>query len=104
MGSQCCQLFAGFFYGWLVFVQRISVQLGPFHGNMGCSCFVCGRTPLLNDCCTQHRFREEYLSRGTGGICAAFSPGKGTGAVLVRDDEKGGEKVGDMLLVFLCPL
>ena len=85
-------------------VQRISVQLGQFHGNMSCSYFVSERKPLLNGCFPQHLSREEYLSGDTGGICVVFSLSKGTGAILIRDGEKGGEGVGDVLSIFLCPL
>lgn len=51
-------------------------------------------------CFPQHLFREEYLSGDTGGICVVFSLSKGTGPILIRDDEKGGERVGGVLSVF----
>lgn len=83
------------------FFQRISVQLGQFHGNVGCSCVVSGRKPLLNGCFPQHLFREEYLSGDTGGICVVFSLSDGIGTTFIRDDEKEGGIVGGVLSVCL---
>lgn len=48
------------------------MQLGWFHGNMGCSYFVSGIKLLLNSRFPQHLSREEYPSSHAGGICDIF--------------------------------
>lgn len=72
------------------------MQLGHFQGNMSCSYFVSAMKLLLNGCIPQHLSREEYPRGPAGGICVAWC---GIESALIRDDEREGEKIWDVLSV-----
>lgn len=94
--NRCCQLF-------LLVLPEDFCAVGSVSREHG-SLFVSGIKLLLIVCFPHHRSREEYPSGHAGGICLIFSLNKGIESILIRDDEREGEKVWDVLSVCLCAI